>query len=233
MRTFLGWGALVAVLGAAAYLLGPIVARPLVADAVRAASPFGSAPLQVDVDVSALGLLRGTIDRIHVSGANLSADRLRIGSLDATASRVEIVDRAFGSMTGTLDAVVLRRGDGTEIQAREVQLVGPSAEVEATVAIGRAAALEIIRRALEGAGLPTSNLALIDGGVRLTVLGQPTDIALGAVGGALTIAGSIAGGGSIVVFGPEAGDPWRITGVAVSPDGLEVHALLDLGPLLR
>ena len=233
MRGFFGWLVLLAALGAAAYVLAPIVVRPLVADAVRAASPFGTEPIEVDVEVSDLGLVRGTIDRIHVTGANLSADRLRIGSLDVTANGVGIVDHAFGSMTGTLDAVVLWRGDGTEIQAREVRLAGPSDEVEATATIGRAAALEIIRRALEGAGLPTGNLALINGGVRLTVLGQPTDIALRAVDGALAIAGSIAGGGSLVVFGPEPGDPWRITGVTVSPDGLEVDALLDLGSLLR
>ena len=49
----------------------------------------------------------------------------------------------------------------------------------------------------------------------------------------MVVAGSVAGGGQIVVFGPEPGDPWRISGVSVSPDGLEVHALVDLGAVLR
>ena len=232
MRTFIGWVLLVAVLGAAAYVLAPIVARPLIADAVLAASPFGGEPLNVDVAVSPTGLLRGTIDSIHVTGADLTTDRLAIGRLDVTASDVGVVDHAFTSMTGTLDAVELRRGDGSAIQASRVQLAGPSTEVEATAAVGRDATLDLVRGALEAGGLSTGNVALVDGGVRVTILGQPTVVTLGAADGAVTIAGSIAGGGPIVVFGPEPGDPWQITGVTVSSSGLEVRALLDLGPLL-
>ena len=233
MRGFLGWLVLLVVLGAAAYVLAPIVARPLVADAVRAVSPFGTEPLEVDVAVSAPGLLRGTIDSIHVTGANLSTERLTIGRLDVTARGVGVVDHAFTSLTGSLEAVVLRRGDGTDLQAGQIQLEGPSTDLEATTAVGRDAALDLVRRALEAGGLSTGKLALVDGGVRVTVLGQPTVVALGAADGAVTIAGSVAGGGSIVVFGPEPGDPWRITGVSVSPKGLQVHALVELAPLLR
>jgi hypothetical protein len=233
MRRFLGWLVLVAALGAAAYVLVPMVARPLVADAVRTVSPFGGEPVQVDVEVSALGLLRGSIDRIHLTGAELTTGRFTIGRLDVSATDVGILDHAFTSMTGTLETVKLRRGDGSQFQARQVQLEGPSTELEATAAVGRSAALDLVRRALEAGGLPTGDVALVDGGVRVTVLGQPTTVALGAADGALTIAGSIAGGGSIVVFGPEPGDPWRITGVSVSPSGLEVHGLVEVGSLLR
>jgi hypothetical protein len=98
--------------------------------------------------------------------------------------------------------------------------------------VGRDAALEIVRRALEGAGLPTEGLELIDGGVRVSVLGQRTDVAVGASDGAVAIAGSVAGGVPIVVFGPEPGDPWRITGVSVAPEGLQVEASIDLAAVL-
>ena len=233
MRGFLRWLLLVAVLGGVAFFLAPIVARPLVADAVRAASPFGSQPLEVDVDVDALGLLGGKVTRIHMTGANLSASGLEIAGLDVTATDVGILDRSFASIAGTLESVALRRSDGTEIQAREVRLAGPSDAVEATASVSRRAALDIVGRELAAAGLPTANLELIDGGIRVSVLGQRSDVALAAAGGAVTIAGSIAGGGPIVVFGPEPGDPWRVTGVAVSPNGLEVHTSIDLGAVLR
>jgi len=233
MRTFLGWAILVAVLGAAAFLLAPVIARPLVADAVRAVSPFGAAPLEVDVDANAAGLLRGQIAGIHVTGANLTSTRLDIARLDVTVSDVGILDRSFASLSGSLESVTLRRDDGTDIRARDIKLSGPSTAVEATATVARDAALEIVRRALASAGLPTEDLELIDGGVRVSVLGQRTDVAIGAADGAVTIAGSVAGGGQIVVFGPEPGDPWRISGVSVSPDRLEVHALLDLGAILR
>jgi len=233
MRSFLGWVLLVAVLGGLAFIFAPIVARTLVADAVRAASPFGSQPIDVEVDATALALLGGKVDSIHLTGANLAAGRLDVGSLDATADGVGILDRAFDSMTGTLSAVTLRRSDGTDLRAREVRLSGPSDAVDATADVGAAAALKIVRQALESAGLPSDNAELVDGGVRLSVLGQATTLALGAVDGSVTIAGSVAGGGPIVVFGPEPGDPWRITGVSVTTAGLDVHAVVDLGAMLR
>jgi hypothetical protein len=232
MRSFLGWVLLVAVLGGLAFLFAPIVARTLVADAVRAVSPFGSEPIDVEVDATAAGLLRGKVDSIRVTGANLAAGRLEIGNLDATATNIGILDRAFDSMTGTLGSVVLRRSDGSELRAREVQLSGPSDAVQATASVGPDAALRIVRQSLDGAGLPTGNAELVDGGVRLSVLGQQTTLALGAADGSVTIAGSVAGGSPIVVFGPEPGDPWRITGVSVSPDGLEVYATIDLAAVL-
>ena len=232
MRSFLGWVVLVAVLGTAAALLAPLVAQPLVAQAVRSVSPFGSQPLDVEVDADGLGLITGKITSIHVTGADLTASRLDIGSLDVTARDIGILDRSFASITGTLANVVMRRSDGTALQAREVQLSGASDAVEATARVGRDAALEIVRRALEGAGLPTEGLELIDGGVRVSVLGQRTDVAVGASDGAVAIAGSVAGGVPIVVFGPEPGDPWRITGVSVAPDGLQVEATIDLAAVL-
>jgi hypothetical protein len=233
MRSFLGWVVLVAVFAAAAYLLAPIVARPLVADAVRAASPFASDPLEVDVDADPVGLLRGQVGSIHVTGSKLTSGRLDVGRLEVTVCEVGILDRSFGSMSGTLDAVTLRRAAGTDIRAAEVHLSGPSDAMDATASVGRDAAVALVRRAIEAAGLPADDLELIDGGVRMSVLGQRTDVALGAANGAVTIAGSVAGGGSIVVFGPEPGDPWRITGVSVAPSGLEVHAAIDLGTVLR
>jgi hypothetical protein len=233
VRSFLGWVVLVAVFAAIAYLLAPVIARPLVADAVRAASPFGSEPLDVDVDADTLGLLRGTITSIHVTGTSLTETRLDVARLDVTVRDVGVLDRTFASLDGTLESVVLRRDDGAEMKAREVRLSGASDAVLATARAGREATLDLVGRALRGAGLPADGLELIDGGVRMSLLGQQTDVALGASDGALTIAGSIGGGGSIVVFGPEAGDPWRITGVSVSADGLEVHAVIDLGAVLR
>jgi hypothetical protein len=232
MRSFLGWVTLVAVLLPVAFLLAPIVARPLVADAVRSLSPFGGAPLEVDADVDTLGLLEGRIDSIHVAGADLTAGRVSIGKLDVTATGVGIGDHSFSSITGSLEAVSIGRQDRVELQASRVQLSGPSDAVDATATIDRDVALGIVRGAIQDAGLPAGDIALIDGGVRLTVLGQRTDVALGVVDGAVAIAGSIAGGGSIVVFGPDPGDPWRITGVSASPSGLEVHAVLDLGSFL-
>lgn len=233
MRSFLGWVILVAILGGLAFVAAPIVARPLVVAAVRAASPFGTAPLDVDVTVDTLGLLRGTIDDVHVTAANLTSGRVTIGRLDVTAQNVGIGDHAFASMTGALESVVIRQAGGGEISVRQVALSGSSDAAEAEASLGRDATIGIVRGALAVAGLPVDDVELVDGGVRLSLLGQKTDIAIGVEAGAVAIAGSIAGAGSIIVFGPEPGEPWHVTAVSVSPDGLEVHAEIDLGELLR
>jgi hypothetical protein len=231
MRTFLGWVVLVTILGAIAFALAPNLLQPLIVEGVRAASPFGSEALDVDVSLDTVNLLRGTIDRVHVTGANLATDQATIGSLDLTASDVSIGDHAFASIEGSLGSVVLRRPGGTSIAIDRVDLSGPSDAVDATASIGRTAAVGLVSGALTAAGLPPENVELVDGGVRLQVLGQRTDIAIGVLDGSLTIAGSLAGG-QIVLFGPAAGDPWRITSVTTSPNGLQVQTVADLAQVL-
>jgi len=227
MRTFLGWIWLLAILGAIAFAVAPVVARPLVVDAVRAASPFGAQPLEIDVSVDPVGLLQGRIDRVHVTGTNLHASGMTFGSLDVTATDVAIGDHSFDSIEGTLGSVVVIRADGTSLDADRIVLSGPSADVDATATIAHDAAIAMVRGALTQAGLPADGIELISGGVRLQLLGQRTDVAIGVVDGSLTIAAALAGG-QIVLLGPSAGDPWRLSGVTIGPAGMQVQAIADL-----
>jgi hypothetical protein len=232
MRTFLGWVLLVAILGVIAFAVAPVAVRPLVVDAVRAASPFGSAPLDIEVSIDPVDLLRGTIDRIHVTGADLTARNASIGTLDVTATNVAIGDHSFDSIEGMLGRVVMTRSDGTTIDIDRIDLSGPSTAVDATAGITHDAAIALVRGALADAGLPVDEIELVDGGVRLQVLGGRTDVAIGVVGGSLTIAGALAGG-QIVLFGPSTGDLWTLTGVAITPEGMQVHATADLAQALN
>jgi len=227
VRSFLGWVSLAAIFGAFAFVVAPVAARPLVVDAVRAASPFGSAPLAIEVSLDPLGLLRGTVDRVHVTGADLHAGSMTIGALDVTANDVAIGDHTFQAVEGSLGSVVITRDDGSTVDVDRIQLSGPSTAVDVTADITHDAAIALVRGALADAGLPVGEIELIDGGVRLQVLGQRTDVAIGVVDGSLTIAGALAGG-QIVLFGPSAGDPWRLESVAISTTGLQVQATADL-----
>jgi hypothetical protein len=232
VRTFLGWVLLVAILGAIAFVVAPVAVRPLVVDAVRAASPFGSAPLDVEVSIDPVGLLRGTIERIHITGVDVQAGGAAIGALDVTATNVAIGDHSFDSIEGSLTSVVITRADGSTIDVDRVDLSGPPTAVDATATISHDAAIALVRGALAEAGLPTDEIDLIEGGVRLQVLGQRTDVAIGVVDGSLTIAGALTGG-QVGLFGPATGDPWRLAGVAITPDGLQVRASLDLDQALN
>jgi hypothetical protein len=231
VRTFVGWLLLVAILGTIAFVAAPVVARPLIAQSVRAALPFAADPLEVDASVDTLHLLTGSIDTIHVAGSGLETTSASIGSLDVTARDVSIGNRGFASMTGTLETVVLHRPSGVDLPIDRITLSGASSAVEADALLGKASVIDLVTRVLVDSGLPVGAVELTAGGLRLTVLGQPTAIAVGVADGAVTLAGSVAGG-SIVLFRPEAGDGWRITGVSTSPSGMDVHAVLDLDRLL-
>jgi hypothetical protein len=227
MRGFLGWLLLVAILGGIAFVLAPLVVRPLVVEGVRAASPFGSERLDVEVSLDTLNLLRGEVDGVHLTGSNLETSEATIGSLDLTLTDLSIADHAFASIVGSLRSVVMRRPDGTSIDVDRIDLSGPSQAVDLTASVTRDAALTLVRGALADSGLPVDRVELIDGGVRLEVLGQPSDVAIGVVDGSVTMAGALAGG-AIVLFGPAVGDAWDITGISASPYGLRVQAVANL-----
>jgi hypothetical protein len=233
VRTFLGWLLLVAILGTIAFASAPLVAQPLIAQGVRAALPFGADPLEVDVSVDTPHLLTGSIDAIHITGSHLETAGASIGSLDVTADDVSIADRGFASITGTLGAVVLHRPSGIGLPIDRITLSGASTAVHADALLGKETVVALVQAALADSGLAADAIELTNGGLRLTVLGQRTEVAVGVVDGAVTLggAGSIASG-SIVVFRPQPGDAWRITGVSTSPSGMDVHAVLDLNGLL-
>jgi len=231
MRSLVGWLLLVAILGTIAFVAAPVVAQPLIAQSVRAALPFGADPLEVDASVDTFHLLAGSIDAIHVTGRGLETTSASISSLDVTADDVSIGNHGFASMTGTLDTVVLHRPSGADLAIDRITLSGASSAVEADALLGRASVIDLVKTALAGSGLPVCAVELTAGGLRVTVLGQPTAVAVGVADGPVTLAGSVAGG-SIVLFRPEAGDGWRITGVSTSPSGVDVHAVLDLDRVL-
>lgn len=229
MRSFLAFALFAAVAVAIlAIVLIPVLVAPLVATAVREASPFGETPLEVVVDVNALGLIGGSVDRIHVTASDLESDGTTIGALDLTVTRVSTSDRSFERIAGSISEVTMLTDLGDTVQLERVDLEGPSEAVTATATLSAEAAVALLSASIRDAGLDPAGLQLIDGGIRLGLLGQPVDVAVGVVDGALVLP-AMFGGGEIVVFAPEPDAPWQLTGVAVTPAGMLVDARVDAG----
>lgn len=232
MRSFLGFVVFVLallVLGAA--FLVPSVVAPMVASAVRDASPFGNQPLDVQVDVDALGLIRGFVGEIRISGSDLERDGLTIGSLALAVSDVGIGgDHAFASVSGTLDDVSVPLDHGAPIVVRRIELSGSSASLTATAHLDRAAAIAFVQKSLDQQGVAVSDIALTSGGVSLVIFEQRVQVALGVQDGALVIADML-GAGAIELLAPMAGDPWRLTGASITPNGMELNASVDAAGL--
>ncbi|HUQ43637.1 MAG TPA: hypothetical protein VM451_04395 [Candidatus Limnocylindria bacterium] len=232
MRSLIGFlvftTALIALLAFAAV---PMFVRPVVVQAVRDASPFGDQPLTIDVDVNALGLVLGRIERIHVTGADLDANGPTIGALDVTVEGASTTDRSFTGIDGAFSSVVLQSFDGTPVTIDSIDLSGESGAVEAVAHLDDRAGLALVGSAFADAGVPVEGLELADGGVAITFLGQRAQLALGVDQGALVLP-DVLGTGPLTLLEPGIDDPWRLTGVTVTPTGMTILARIDADGLL-
>lgn len=228
MRGFLGFLVFATVLiGVLVFVVVPLLVRPVVAGAVRAALPFGDQAVSIEVDVDGLGLLGGYVDRVRITGDDLVAGESQIGALDVTMRRVGLADRDFASIAGSLESVTVQLGDGTSVEVPEIRLSGPSASVLADARVGAAGAEALVVSALATAGLAVDRVGLAEGGVALELLGLQVIVPLTVVDGAV-VATSFMGLAQLAVIAPAADDPWRVTGLKVLPTGLDIEASIDL-----
>jgi hypothetical protein len=227
MRGLLGFFVFVGVVvGALAVVLVPVLVAPLVAAAVRDVSPFEGQDVAVEVDVDPLGLIRGFVSEIRMDGADLAADDLRIGTMDVTARGVRIDDHSFAEVAGSLSSIEVPMFDGAPVTIDSVTLSGPSDAVAATASLDAANAATLIRTTLADVGVDPGTVTLVDGGIAIEVFGQPVQVALAVDDGALVIPPML-GLGPIPIIAPGADDPWRITALEVTPDGLVIEATVD------
>jgi hypothetical protein len=227
MRGFLGFVVLLlAALAVAALVLLPIVVRPMVVDAVREASPFGDAPLEVEVDINPVALLFGTVERIRVTGAGLQAEGADIAALDLTLTDVETGSHRFRDLSGRLLGVTLPFVQATPLVIDTIELSGASGNLAATASFDLRGTLTLIGNAFAEAGIAVDSLEVVEGGVAFAFFDQRVVVPVGAEGGSLVIP-DVAGAGPLVIVAPGPDDPWRITGVAIGPTGMEVDVSLE------
>jgi len=226
---FLGFVTILIVLVAAFAL--PALVAPAVASEVRAASPFGEQAIDVDVDLNALGLIRGLVGEIRVSGTDLEQDGVAIGSLDVAARNVGIGDHAVGEVSGGLESVSIPTAAGGAIFVRDIALSGSSSGLTATARLDREAAIAFIEQSFVEQGVAASDVELTSGGISLIVFDQRVEVAIGVQDGAFVIPDML-GAGTFEILAPQPDDPWRLTGAVVSPNGLELVAAVDASRLL-
>ncbi len=232
MRSLLGFLVFIAVVIGllVAFAVPPLVA-PMVAAAVRETSPFGDQPLDVEVDVDAIGLLRGFVGEIRISGDALQDDDVHIETLDVTVRGLRIDDRSFDSVDGGLSGVAVPFADFEPLQVRRIELDGASEAVAATASLDHDDALAFLTRSFFDQGVDASGIELVDGGVSVVIFEQRVTLALGVIDGALVIA-DVLGTGPMELLAPLPEDPWRLVGVTATLAGLEIVADVDAEALL-
>jgi hypothetical protein len=232
MRSLFGFLVFIAVLvGLVGSFVAPAVVAPMVVTAVRAASPFGEQPLDVHADVDPLGLVRGFVGEIRISGKDLIEHEVRIGTLDVVARGVGIGDHQFAAVSGGLDGVTLTLPTGQPLVIGRIELSGASDAVVAVAKLDYDAAVAFINWSFDDAGLAIGDVELIDGGVSAQIFDQRVELDVAVVDDALVIP-DILGAGQMDLLVPQPDDSWRLTGVSVSPDGMELQALVDVSELI-
>ena len=226
MRGFLALVVLLVVaLAVAALVVVPMIVRPMVVDAVRQASPFGDAPLEVQVDIDPVSLMLGSIDRVRVTGAGLQAEGADIALLDLTLTDVSTSTRTFREVSGRLTGVSLPFVQTSTLIVDTIELSGASGDLKAIARFDLRSALALIGNAFADAGIAVDSLELTDGGAAMVLFNQRVEVPIGADAGALAIPEVL--GGELVIVAPGPDDRWRITGAGVTPSGMEVHVSLE------
>jgi hypothetical protein len=231
VRTLLAAVVLAALIVTGVAIVIPVIVRPMVIDAVRAALPFGDEPLDIDIDLNVFGLIQGTVDRIHVHGTDLASGDVQIGALDATATDVTTTGHAFRAVDATVSTVAVPTVDGDPITVREITLHGSGSSVAATARLDAGATVQLIIASFADAGVDVGGVELGDGIVSFDIFGQRAGVPIGVEDGAIVLVNPF-GTGSFELVTPSADDPWRFTGVAVTPAGLEIDAEVDAARLL-
>ena len=226
MRGFLGFAVLLlAALAVAALVAVPMVVRPMVVDAVREASPFGDAPLEVEVDINPVSLMLGTIDRIRIKGTGLQAEGADIALLDLTLTDVETGSHEFRGLTGRLTGVSLPFVQASDLVIESIDLSGTPDHVTATAKLDLRATLSLIGNAFADAGIAVDSLEVVEGGIAFALFNQRVVVPVGVDAGALVIPD--VAGGPLVIVEPGPDDPWRITGAEVGLTGMEVDVAFE------
>jgi hypothetical protein len=219
------------IVGAVAIVV-PLIARPMIVAAVQGASPFQSGPLDVEVDCNVFGLLTGTVDRIHVRGANLRRGDATIEALDITLTDVATSGRRFRTVDGTLASTRVTLAGGSGLTIDQVRLARSSSNMTAVATLDVAAAARLIEAAFAEAGVDVSGVELGAGTVAFQIFGTRAEVPIGVEDGAIVLIDPF-GTGPFEIVTPGENDGWRFTGVVVSGAGMTIDAALDVERLLN
>jgi hypothetical protein len=145
---------------------------------------------------------------------------------------VSTATHTFRSIAGTLGKVSLPFVQDTELVVDTIAVDGTSDDVHAVADLNIRASLSLIGNAFADAGIPVESLELTDGGIKTTFFAQPVQVDVGVDAGSLVLV-DVAGGGPMTIVAPAPDDPWRITGVTVTPSGMTIRASIGAAGLLQ
>jgi hypothetical protein len=233
MRGCLTFLLFVAILvGALAWVGLPTVASAGITAAL-AASGLSGTDTKVTVTANPpLELASLHADSVRVQTSDAHWNDLRAATLDLTLDDVSLGSRSFASIKGRLTGVQMASG-GTTLSSGLVTLAGSSSKATATIAVAPGVVSALATDAAERTiGTRPSKVTLsAPDKVSLVIDGRSVAGRLAIDAGGALVA-LVQGAGTVQLLAPDAGNPFTLTSVAVTPDGgLTLGARVDLGSL--
>ncbi|MDL2335928.1 MAG: hypothetical protein QFC55_07855 [Chloroflexota bacterium] len=229
MGGFLRFVAFFALLVAGFVLVAlPLLMGPLLAGVVR---DMGLRADRIEVSVALFdpGLFVGRSRQVTLNATNVDMGQGRIGSLQLTLGDVAFFDRTFDTASGDLQDVQLTLGENT-VSAASATIDGPADAATVTARFTAAQVARLLTVAAAHNGLTLDKVTVTDSGVQVRVHGVEAGAQLSVRGGALLLDPGI--GGALVLIQPAARDPWRLTDVWFSANGMNLAGTVDVAQIV-
>lgn len=232
MRSFVGFVVVVTALVAALVLVvGPLVARPVIASLVQDALPIDQGEVTVEVDIGP-SLLSGEVETIAIGGRDLRSGNTTIGLLQLDLTGFDLFSRTFKDVDGQLEDVEIRVADGTTVALRRLALRGPSDDLRATGMLDAVVVEQLVRAKLADQGIVADAVRLRDGQIEIDAVGMTFETRVSVHdGGVYLEAGRLPT--SIALLEPESPPArWVVMSATVSPSGLAFDATTRIEAIL-
>jgi hypothetical protein len=209
----------------------PFGASWLATNALNAAGFTGT---DTKVEVSANlppRILLGHADTIRLTSSQVSVGDLHAAAIDMTLSNVELFDRKIGGVHGTLTGVRVPAPNGDPVTIDSATVDGSGTAATATLLVSSAEAGRLAASQLKAmTGLDGTVKLAAPNKVTVTINGQSQPGLLVVKDGSLNLV--LSSGVTVTLIEAGAGNPFRLTSVAIGANGVTLVGTIDLQTLL-
>ncbi len=210
---------------------------PLAVDALAVqaleASGFSGTDTKVEVVANPPPLLlTGHADSMRISSSQAGVANLHAVQVDVTLYDVDLLNRHFGSVSGTLSGVSLAAPNSDSIALSRVDLDGPSSATVATCTLTVHDTEILAESQLKSQGVDARVELVPTDRMIITVGGNSYFGSLSAENGSLFLVPDAGGLPKVLLMSPGEGNPFHITSVRIGTEDVVLTGTIDVQGLL-
>ena len=178
-------------------------------------------------------ILLGHADKIQLTATDASVGGLYAASIDVTLSDVELIDRTFASVKGTLTGVRVPAPNGDPVTIDAVSVAGVGTAADATLTMSTAAAESLAASQIKSQIGTTATVKLSAPNiVTITINGHAAPGRLAVRSGELLMVPDSTALPTVTMIGAGHGNPFTFTSVRVGANTVTLDGSIDLQSLL-